>query len=181
MLSSVDERGANLSVGERQLIAFARILAFNPDILILDEATANIDSESEHIIQEATKEITKGHTSIIIAHRLSTVEQCDRIIVLNQGETVEMGSHQELMKARGLLLSIRIGRSEIDFDRHIRSRNCRAIKADRIDRGNIIPTVCGIARNGLTIDSHGDGIHNRSFSKVYNPLKFDRYEREYLK
>ncbi|QDK39823.1 ABC transporter ATP-binding protein [Bdellovibrio sp. NC01] len=102
LLSPVDERGANLSVGERQLIAFARILAFNPDILILDEATANIDSESEHIIQEATKEITKGRTSIIIAHRLSTIQQCDRIVVLNQGEVVEVGSHEELMKAQGL-------------------------------------------------------------------------------
>jgi ATP-binding cassette subfamily B protein len=101
LLSPVDERGANLSVGERQLIAFARILAFNPDILILDEATANIDSESEHIIQEATKEITKGRTSIIIAHRLSTVEQCDRIIVLDHGNVIEVGSHQELMQAQG--------------------------------------------------------------------------------
>jgi len=64
LLSTVDERGANLSAGERQLIAFARILAFNPDILILDEATANIDSESEHIIQIANQEITKGRTSI---------------------------------------------------------------------------------------------------------------------
>jgi ATP-binding cassette subfamily B protein len=102
LLSPVDERGANLSVGERQLIAFARILAFNPDILILDEATANIDSESEHIIQEATKKITTGRTSIIIAHRLSTIEQCDRIVVLNQGEVVEVGSHAELMKAQGM-------------------------------------------------------------------------------
>lgn len=102
LASPVDERGANLSVGERQLIAFARILAFNPDILILDEATANIDSESEHVIQEATKEVTKGRTSIIIAHRLSTIEQCDRIVVLNHGEIVEVGSHTELMKAQGL-------------------------------------------------------------------------------
>lgn len=102
LASRVEERGSNLSVGERQLIAFARILAFNPDILILDEATANIDSESEHIIQEATKEITKGRTSIIIAHRLSTIEQCDRIVVLEQGKIVELGSHAELMSARGL-------------------------------------------------------------------------------
>lgn len=102
LISPVDERGANLSVGERQLIAFARILAFNPDILILDEATANIDSESEHVIKEATKEVTKGRTSIIIAHRLSTIEQCDRIVVLNHGEIVEVGSHAELMKAQGL-------------------------------------------------------------------------------
>lgn len=102
ILSPVEERGANLSVGERQLISFARILAFNPDILILDEATANIDSESENIIQEATREVTKGRTSIIIAHRLSTIQQCDRIVVLNQGEIAEVGSHVELMQARGL-------------------------------------------------------------------------------
>lgn len=99
--SPVDERGANLSAGERQLIAFARILAFNPDILILDEATANIDSESEHIIQVANQEITKDRTSIIIAHRLSTIEQCDRIIVLDQGEIVEMAPPNELLKAQG--------------------------------------------------------------------------------
>lgn len=100
--SLVDERGSNLSVGERQLIAFARILAFNPDILILDEATANIDSESEHIIQEATREVTKGRTSIIIAHRLSTIEQCDRIVVLQQGEVMEVGTHEQLLAKKGL-------------------------------------------------------------------------------
>ncbi|MEN0058014.1 MAG: ABC transporter ATP-binding protein [Bdellovibrio sp.] len=100
--SSVDERGANLSVGERQLIAFARILAFNPDILILDEATANIDSESEYIIQQATKEVARHRTSIIIAHRLSTIEQCDRIVVLDHGELKEVGSHRELMERKGL-------------------------------------------------------------------------------
>ncbi|MGZ3769658.1 MAG: ABC transporter ATP-binding protein [Bdellovibrio sp.] len=102
LLSPVDERGANLSLGERQLIAFARILSFNPDIFILDEATANIDSETEHLIQQATKEVTKDRTNIIIAHRLSTVEQCDRIIVLDQGEIAEIGSHSELMAAQGL-------------------------------------------------------------------------------
>lgn len=102
LASPIDERGSNLSVGEKQLISFARILAFNPDILILDEATANIDSESEHIIQDATREITKGRTSIIIAHRLSTIQQCDRIVVLNKGEIAEVGSHAELMQARGL-------------------------------------------------------------------------------
>ncbi len=100
--SPVEERGANLSVGERQLLAFARILVFNPDIFILDEATANIDSESEHLIQEATREVTKGRTSIIIAHRLSTIEHCDRVLVLSQGELVESGTHKELMSQKGL-------------------------------------------------------------------------------
>jgi ATP-binding cassette subfamily B multidrug efflux pump len=100
--SPVEERGANLSVGERQLIAFARILAFDPDILILDEATANIDSESELILQKATQEVMKSRTSIIIAHRLSTVRECNRIIVLRDGSIMEVGSHNELMKQKGL-------------------------------------------------------------------------------
>ncbi|MCC6278315.1 MAG: ABC transporter ATP-binding protein [Oligoflexia bacterium] len=96
--SLVEERGANLSVGERQLISFARILAFNPDILILDEATAFVDSQSEHLIQQALKEVTRGRTSIIVAHRLSTILECERIFVLNQGRLVESGTHQELLK-----------------------------------------------------------------------------------
>jgi ATP-binding cassette subfamily B protein len=100
--SPVEERGANLSVGERQLIAFARILAFDPDILILDEATANIDSESELILQKATHEVMKSRTSIIIAHRLSTVRECNRIIVLRDGEITEIGSHSELINKKGL-------------------------------------------------------------------------------
>lgn len=99
--SPVEERGANLSAGERQLISFARILAFDPEILILDEATANIDSESEIIIQNATAEVTKGRTSIVIAHRLSTIEKCDTIVVLAQGKIIEQGSHQELVNQRG--------------------------------------------------------------------------------
>lgn len=97
----VEERGANLSGGERQLIAFARVLAFDPDILILDEATANIDSVHERLIQEATRQAMAGRTSLIIAHRLSTVLHCDRIVLLSQGEVIEQGSHQELMKAKG--------------------------------------------------------------------------------
>ncbi|MEZ0390634.1 MAG: ABC transporter ATP-binding protein [Pseudobdellovibrionaceae bacterium] len=100
--SPVEERGANLSVGERQLIAFARILAFEPDILILDEATANIDSQSEKIIQQATAEVSKGRTSLIIAHRLSTIQNCDLIVVLDQGEIKEFGNHSELMARHGM-------------------------------------------------------------------------------
>lgn len=99
--TKIEERGANLSVGERQLIAFARILAFQPDILILDEATANIDSESETLIQKATLEVTKGRTSLIIAHRLSTIQHCDQILLLENGKIRERGSHQELIQLNG--------------------------------------------------------------------------------
>lgn len=101
LYSSVEEKGANLSVGERQLIAFARILSFDPRVLILDEATANIDSESERMIQKATAIVTQGRTSILIAHRLSTIQKCDRIVVLSQGEIIEMGNHQDLIKKDG--------------------------------------------------------------------------------
>ncbi len=97
----IEENGANLSTGEKQLIAFARVLAFNPDILILDEATANIDSLSEQKIQQATEQVTKGRTSLIIAHRLSTIINCDRIILLDQGQILEQGSHHELMSKKG--------------------------------------------------------------------------------
>ncbi len=97
----VQEKGANLSTGEKQLINFARVLAFDPDILILDEATAHIDSQSEALIQNATREATKGRTSIIIAHRLSTIVECDRIMVLEKGHLVESGTHAELLKLGG--------------------------------------------------------------------------------
>ncbi len=97
----VEERGANLSFGERQLVAFARILAFDPDVLVLDEATANIDSHSESLIQEATRRVRAGRTSILIAHRISTIMDCDKIVLLSQGEILETGSHHELMNAGG--------------------------------------------------------------------------------
>ena len=99
--AKVEERGNNLSVGERQLIAFARVLAFDPDILILDEATANIDSLSELLIQQATERVTKGRTSLIIAHRLSTILNCDRIAVLDKARLIEVGSHRELLDRKG--------------------------------------------------------------------------------
>ncbi len=100
--AKVEERGANLSFGERQLIAFARILAFNPDILILDEATANIDSHTEQLIQEATRKVRQGRTSLIIAHRISTIMDCDKIVVLDRGHVAEVGTHQELYNLRGI-------------------------------------------------------------------------------
>jgi ATP-binding cassette subfamily B protein len=99
--SKVEEKGANLSAGERQLLAFARILAFAPEILILDEATANIDSESEKLIQRATKKVIQNRTSIIIAHRLSTIQECDQILVLDHGQIIEQGTHTELLTLRG--------------------------------------------------------------------------------
>jgi len=100
--TEVAERGANLSAGERQFISFARILAYDPDILILDEATSNIDPVSESLIQNAIKKVTKDRSSIIISHRLSTILNCDRILVLNKGEKVEEGTHETLMRAQGL-------------------------------------------------------------------------------
>lgn len=93
----VKERGAMLSSGQRQLIAFLRAYLSNPSILILDEATASIDSYSEKLIQEATEKITKNQTSIIIAHRLTTIKNADRIIVMDKGKIVEQGSHNELL------------------------------------------------------------------------------------
>ena len=96
------ERGGNLSVGQRQLISFARALVANPRILILDEATANIDTFTEMLIQQALGRLLKGRTAIVIAHRLSTVRNADRIVVLDQGRIVEEGSHSQLMDRDGL-------------------------------------------------------------------------------
>ena len=94
------ERGVNLSVGQRQLLSFARAIIGNPRIIILDEATANIDTQTELLIQRALQRVLQGRTSIVIAHRLSTVRNADKIIVLNRGRLVEMGTHEELL-ARG--------------------------------------------------------------------------------
>jgi ATP-binding cassette subfamily B protein len=102
----VAERGATLSLGERQLIAFARALATDPAILILDEATAHIDSESERIIQEALQAVAKDRTTLIVAHRLSTIQHADRIIVMNKGRIHEAGTHAELLARQGIYQSL---------------------------------------------------------------------------
>ena len=98
----VKERGSTLSQGQRQLLAFARTLAFNPSILVLDEATANIDTETEILIQDALKKLIKGRTTIVVAHRLSTIQHADKIIVLHKGKIRETGNHQELLAQGGL-------------------------------------------------------------------------------
>ncbi|HEX7997724.1 MAG TPA: ABC transporter ATP-binding protein [Pyrinomonadaceae bacterium] len=98
----VRERGAGLSVGQKQLISFARALAFDPALLILDEATSSIDTETEQLIQQAIGRVMMNRTSLIVAHRLSTIQRADRIIVMHHGEIRELGSHQQLLAQRGL-------------------------------------------------------------------------------
>jgi ATP-binding cassette, subfamily B, multidrug efflux pump len=100
--SVVKERGAGLSVGQKQLVSFARALAFEPAILVLDEATSSIDTETEQLIQQAVERVMQERTSLVVAHRLSTIQRCDKIIVMHHGELREMGSHQELLRLKGL-------------------------------------------------------------------------------
>ncbi|MEY5042725.1 MAG: hypothetical protein RLZZ414_2289, partial [Bacteroidota bacterium] len=97
----VKERGALLSSGQRQLLAFLRAYLYNPQVLILDEATSSIDTQSEILIQNAIETLTKGRTSIIIAHRLSTIQKANEILVLDKGEIVERGSHESLLQNKG--------------------------------------------------------------------------------
>lgn len=109
----LDERGANLSVGERQLVSFARALAFDSAILVLDEATSSVDSELEAQIQEAIGELMRGRTSVVIAHRLSTVQGADRILVVHHGEIREEGTHEELLARGGIYARL----YELQFER----------------------------------------------------------------
>lgn len=104
--TEVKERGVTLSVGERQLLSFARAVAFDPDILVLDEATASIDSHTEQHIQNSLRKIMQGRTSIVIAHRLSTIREADNIIVLHQGRLLEQGKHEQLLENGGLYAAL---------------------------------------------------------------------------
>ena len=100
------ERGANLSQGQRQLLAFARVLAADPEILVLDEATASIDTETESLIQDALHKLMAGRTSILIAHRLQTIAEADRILVLHHGKVVELWTHDGLLAQGGIYATL---------------------------------------------------------------------------
>jgi len=96
------ERGATLSVGQKQLLCFARALAHDPRVLILDEATSSVDPDTEHRIQQAIETLMRGRTSLVVAHRLSTIQRADEILVLDGGRIVERGNHGELLAKRGM-------------------------------------------------------------------------------
>ncbi|MDY0277347.1 MAG: ABC transporter ATP-binding protein [Acholeplasma sp.] len=113
------ERGNNFSSGQRQLISFARAIVYKPEVLILDEATANIDSETEEIIQTSLKKIMKKTTMLIVAHRLSTIQHSDKIIVLHKGEIKESGSHQSLLKQKGMYYNL----YSLQFDEELKNQN----------------------------------------------------------
>jgi ATP-binding cassette subfamily B multidrug efflux pump len=119
--AAVRERGAGLSVGQKQLIAFARALAFDPRILILDEATSSIDTETEQLIQQALERLLRGRTSLVVAHRLSTIQRADRILVMHKGEVREIGTHQELLAQRGIYYRLYLLQyREQELERHAR-------------------------------------------------------------
>jgi ATP-binding cassette subfamily B protein len=121
----IKERGRNLSSGERQLISFARAFAYEPKILVLDEATSNVDTNTEKLIQQAVRKLMEGRTSIVIAHRLSTIQGVDKILVMHKGQLVEEGTHAELMAKQGIyyrLYLLQYKEQEASGDRRSKSR-----------------------------------------------------------
>jgi ABC-type multidrug transport system fused ATPase/permease subunit len=116
----VRERGSNFSGGQRQLLSLARVLVFEPEILVMDEATSSVDTETEALIQDALEKVMRNRTCLIIAHRLSTIRNADRIIVLHHGEVREIGTHAELMDKRGIyhrLYQLQYEREELKLER----------------------------------------------------------------
>ena len=133
--AEVRERGAGLSVGQKQLISFARSLAFDPALLILDEATSSIDTETEQLIQRAIERVMRDRTSIVVAHRLSTVQNADRIIVLHHGEIREQGTHQDLLSQRGLywkLYKLQYADASRSQQRTVEDEEEESVRADRL-------------------------------------------------
>tara|TARA_Y100000758_G_scaffold89488_1_gene61075 strand:+ start:41 stop:1255 length:1215 start_codon:yes stop_codon:yes gene_type:complete len=131
--SVLAERGVNLSVGQRQLLSFARAVVGDPRILILDEATASIDTHTEVLIQNALQKILKGRTSIVIAHRLSTIRNADKIVVLDHGKVAEVGNHEQLLNKRGVysrLYAINYGLGNDDTDEAPINSNISLSSAD---------------------------------------------------
>jgi len=119
--AQVRERGSNFSAGQRQLLSLARVLVYQPEILVMDEATSSIDTETEALIQDALEKIMRGRTCLVIAHRLSTIRNADRIVVLHHGEVREVGSHAELMERQGIyyrLYQLQYEREELKFAAH---------------------------------------------------------------
>jgi ATP-binding cassette subfamily B protein len=111
---NVMERGSTLSLGQRQLLSFIRALLYDPSVLILDEATSSVDTESEILIQHAIDTLIRERTAIVIAHRLSTIRKADKIIVLDRGEIREIGTHSELLEKRGFYAQLH----EMQFEKH---------------------------------------------------------------
>ncbi|MGZ8496019.1 MAG: ATP-binding cassette domain-containing protein, partial [Candidatus Binatia bacterium] len=123
--AQVRERGSNFSVGQRQLLSLARVLVFGPEILVMDEATSSVDTETEALIQDALDKVMRDRTCLLIAHRLSTIRNADRIIVLHHGEVREIGSHAELMDRQGIyyrLYQLQYEREELKFNNHADSK-----------------------------------------------------------
>jgi ABC-type multidrug transport system fused ATPase/permease subunit len=128
------ERGSNLSAGQRQLLSFARALAYDPAILILDEATSSVDPETELLIQDALGKLMTGRTTLVIAHRLSTIQNADRILVMHKGQLREMGTHQELIDRRGIYWRL----YRLQYETGVEGANLRR-SPDHVELGSLSP------------------------------------------